>query len=75
MQSVLQKYNISDLEIVEIENMPDCDDVQDYMREVTGGRSVPRVFIGGKFVGGGDETAALDRQGKLEGLLRDAGAI
>ena len=36
---------------------------------------VPRVFIAGKFVGGGDETAALDRQGKLKTMLQDAGAI
>jgi len=36
---------------------------------------VPRVFIQGKFVGGGDETAALDSSGKLKTMLQDAGAI
>ncbi len=36
---------------------------------------VPRVFIGGKFVGGGDETRTLDRQGKLRPMLEEVGAI
>ncbi len=36
---------------------------------------VPRVFIKGKFIGGGQETAALDRQGALEKMLKEAGAI
>jgi hypothetical protein len=33
------------------------------------------VFIGGKCIGGGDDTAALDRQGKLNSMLQDVGAI
>ena len=45
------------------------------MRELTGGRSVPRVFIGGKFIGGGDETVAAHKAGKLDKMLRDARAI
>jgi len=40
------------------------------MREKSGGRtSVPQIFIGDKHVGGFDELSALDRQGKLNGLL------
>ena len=35
----------------------------------TGATSVPRVFIGGKFVGGGDDTAALARSGELKRLI------
>ena len=45
------------------------------MRELTGGRSVPRVFIGGNFVGGGDETEAAHSDGKLQALLETAGAL
>ena len=30
--------------------------IQEYLGELTGGRSVPRVFVGGKFIGGGDDT-------------------
>ena len=34
---------------------------QAYMKQLTGASSVPRVFIGGSCIGGGDETAAAHR--------------
>jgi glutaredoxin 3 len=39
--------------------------IQDYLKELTGARSVPRVFINGKFYGGGDETSAGAKNGDL----------
>ncbi len=48
-------------------------DVQDALYEVTGGRSVPRVFISGNFIGGGDDTAAKAATGELARLLAAAG--
>jgi glutaredoxin 3 len=37
-----------------------------------GGRtSVPQIFIGATHVGGCDDLYALDRAGKLDGLLKD----
>ena len=76
-KKILQKYNIpaDNIEIQEIENDKDCNEIQDYMRQLTGGRSVPRVFIGGKFIGGGDETEAAHKAGKLQGMLESAGAV
>jgi glutaredoxin 3 len=47
--------------------------VQNALLEITGGRSVPRVFIAGKFLGGGDETAAAARDGTLAKQLEGAG--
>nr|CAD2143192.1 unnamed protein product [Meloidogyne enterolobii] len=38
------------MEVVEIEDRGDCDKIQDYLKEITGQRSVPRVFIGGNFL-------------------------
>jgi len=35
---------------------------------------VPRIFIGGKCVGGGSETWSLHNQNRLIQLLEDAGA-
>ena len=32
-------------------------------------RTVPQIFIGETYVGGSDELAALDREGKLDALL------
>ena len=34
-----------------------------------GGRTVPQIFIGGTPVGGCDDLHALERAGKLDGLL------
>ena len=39
------------------------------METRSGSRSVPQVFIGDTHVGGFDELAALDRDGKLDTLL------
>ncbi len=51
--------------------MPEGDAIQDVLLQLTGGRSVPRVFIKGKFIGGGDDTAALARNGGLAKLLAE----
>merc|ERR1719188_673506 len=45
------------------------------MLELTGGRSVPRVFIEGKFIGGADDTIAKKASGELLTLLEGAGAL
>jgi len=39
------------------------------MIEKTGRRTVPQIYIGETHVGGCDELHALDRAGKLDGLL------
>ena len=43
--------------------------IQNYLQQITGARSVPRVFINGKFYGGGDETAAGARNGDLKNRI------
>ena len=45
------------------------------MKEITGASSVPRVFIGGKCIGGGDDTEALDKAAQLRPLLEQNGAL
>ena len=41
------------------------------MMQRSGGRqTVPQIFVGSLHVGGSDELAALERKGKLDGLLR-----
>lgn len=43
---------------------------RDEMRaRAPGAMTVPQIFIDGVAVGGSDDLAALDRQGKLDGLL------
>ncbi len=53
----------------------DCNAIQDFLKNMTGARSVPRVFIGGKCVGGGTDVQQLQKSGKLVDLLKKAGAL
>ncbi len=39
------------------------------IRQQTGQRTVPQIFIGDEFIGGYSELAALDRSGKLKHKL------
>jgi len=59
--------------VYELENRSDCDDIQNALGDITGGRTVPRVFIDGTFIGGGDDTARLAGNGELKKLLTAAG--
>ncbi|VDN83926.1 unnamed protein product [Brugia pahangi] len=59
--------------IIELDEREDCDKIQDILLQLTGARSVPRVFIGGKCIGGGDDTVAAQKDGRLEKLLKEAG--
>ncbi|MEL6181689.1 MAG: glutaredoxin 3 [Myxococcota bacterium] len=40
-----------------------------WLREVTGQRTVPQIFIDGKSIGGFTDAQALDRSGELDRLL------
>lgn len=44
------------------------------MMQRTGRRTVPQIYIGDFHVGGYDDLAALERAGRLEPLLAEAGA-
>ena len=60
---------------VQLDERSDTDAIQDALQEVTGARSVPRVFVGGQFIGGGDDTARKVSDGTLKQLLHDVGAL
>jgi glutaredoxin 3 len=42
------------------------------MMQKTGRRTVPQIYIGEQHVGGFDDIAELDREGRLEPMLRGA---
>ena len=66
----------SDVHAVELDEMgAEGADIQAALADMTGRRTVPNVFVGGKTIGGGNETQALDREGKLRQLLVEAGCI
>ncbi|RLM64491.1 hypothetical protein C2845_PM15G13850 [Panicum miliaceum] len=60
---------------IELDVESDGSELQDALKEWTGQRTVPNVFINGKHIGGCDDTMALNNDGKLVSLLTEAGAI
>jgi glutaredoxin 3 len=65
-EKLLLKKGVTQLEKILI----DLDPAQrESMMTRTGRRTVPQIYIGDHHVGGYDDLAALDRAGKLDGLL------
>ena len=57
--------------VVELDQDREGSHIQELMLKMTGARTVPRVFINGKFVGGGDDTVALKNSGELIKMLQE----
>jgi glutaredoxin 3 len=58
---------------IELDQVDDGSAIQDTLAEVTGQRTVPNVFIGGKHIGGNSDLQA--KKGELPSLLKEAGAV
>ncbi|KAH8581624.1 glutaredoxin related [Cryptosporidium sp. chipmunk genotype I] len=56
--------------VLQIDGRADTEEIQDYCKEITGGRTVPRVFIKGKFIGGCDDTLKLLEDGSLNTIVK-----
>lgn len=61
--------------MVEIDKISGGDDYVQILGQMTGADTVPRVFINGTCIGGGDDTEALDKKGDLEKKLKEIGAL
>mmetsp|Transcript_7692 Transcript_7692/g.18428 ORF Transcript_7692/g.18428 Transcript_7692/m.18428 type:complete len:90 (+) Transcript_7692:383-652(+) len=59
IQILQEAFGQGTVTVLQMESRADCGDLQDELLKVTGGRTVPRVFIKGKFVGGCDEVVDL----------------
>uniref|UniRef100_A0A8C8U290 Glutaredoxin-2, mitochondrial n=1 Tax=Peromyscus maniculatus bairdii TaxID=230844 RepID=A0A8C8U290_PERMB len=55
--------------VVELDMMEYGSQFQDALHKMTGGRTVPRVFVNGTFIGGATDTHRLHREGKLLPLV------
>ncbi|KAL2528976.1 Glutaredoxin-C2 [Forsythia ovata] len=60
---------------VELDTESDGSEIQSALAELTGQRTVPNVFIGGKHIGGCDTTTGMHQSGKLVPLLTEAGSV
>ncbi|KAN0030172.1 hypothetical protein ACTA71_009933 [Dictyostelium dimigraforme] len=58
--------------IVELDIREDGVEIQSILSEISGIRTVPQLFINGKFIGGNDATQQLHSEGKLIHLLKEA---
>jgi len=65
-EALLKARGVSAIRMIRIDLEPSR---RDEMVEKTGRRTVPQIFIGATHVGGFDDLAALDRDGKLTPLL------
>ncbi|KAL8443236.1 hypothetical protein Emag_006023 [Eimeria magna] len=69
--AALKSINAPDMHVEQIEDNPHCGAIQDYMLKKTGARSVPRVFVNGKFFGDGSATVAAVKNGELQKVLNE----
>jgi peptide-methionine (R)-S-oxide reductase len=60
--------------VLELDELPEAETMmlQDTLRDMTGARTVPRVFVKGKSIGGCDDVVQLQMEGKLETVLPGA---
>ncbi|OGS98650.1 MAG: glutaredoxin 3 [Gallionellales bacterium RIFCSPLOWO2_02_60_31] len=65
-EQLLQRKGVQEIEKIRVDLQPE---LRVAMMEKTGRRTVPQIYIGGEYVGGYDELAALDRAGGLAEFL------
>ncbi|XP_012230648.1 uncharacterized protein [Linepithema humile] len=51
---------------IELDDREDAQDIQDVLAEITGARTVPRVFLNGECLGGGTDVKKLYQSGELQ---------
>ncbi|KAF5094815.1 hypothetical protein D0Z00_003388 [Geotrichum galactomycetum] len=75
-KNLLTSLDVEGLKVIELDTLGDeGKQIQDELYEITGQRTVPNVFIGGKHIGGNSDLQALESSGKLRDLLKQAGAL
>ncbi|VEU21815.1 DEKNAAC102702 [Brettanomyces naardenensis] len=51
-----------DAYVIELNEESDGDEIQDYLYQKTGQRTVPNIFIGGKHIGGNDDIQSIGKK-------------
>ncbi|XP_012877452.1 PREDICTED: glutaredoxin-1 [Dipodomys ordii] len=63
------------LEFVDITATSNMSEIQDYLQQLTGARTVPRVFFGKDCIGGCSDLETMQQNGELFSRLKDMGAL
>lgn len=58
-----------DAKVIELDEVDNGAAIQDALKELSGQRTVPNVFVKGEHLGGNDDTQAAAASGKLQELL------
>jgi glutaredoxin 3 len=67
-KALLQRKGVSYQEI----DVEGNDELRIWLSETSGQKTVPQIFVDGRPLGGYSDIDALDRQGKLDPILRGA---
>ncbi|KAG5928001.1 hypothetical protein E4U42_001427 [Claviceps africana] len=65
----------ADYEVLELDQESDGAAMQDALQEISGQRTVPNIYINQVKIGGNSDLQSLHSSGKLENLLKEAGAL
>ncbi|MDR1276321.1 MAG: glutaredoxin 3 [Candidatus Accumulibacter sp.] len=65
-EKILRARGANEIKKLRIDLDPD---LRDEMTEKTSRRTVPQIFIGGRYIGGCEELIDFDRAGRLQPLL------
>ncbi|XP_077485800.1 uncharacterized protein LOC144096785 isoform X2 [Amblyomma americanum] len=60
---------------VELDGRADGGDIQEVLKQKTGARTVPRVFVNKQCLGGGSDVENMYREEKLQKLLQSNGLL
>jgi glutaredoxin 3 len=63
------QFPASNAKVYELDQMNDGSEIQNALAEITGQRTVPNVWVKGKFIGGNDDVHSVLRSGKLKEML------
>eukprot|EP00803_Ostreobium_quekettii_P006474 evm.model.scf_245.5 EVM.evm.TU.scf_245.5 scf_245:37619-42633(-) len=68
-------FNKLEVEFTEValDQIVEGEDIMDALFGMTKSRTVPQVFVGGKYLGGADDTMGLFKRGELKGIFEGAG--
>eukprot|EP00118_Oscarella_pearsei_P028743 m.2815 g.2815 ORF g.2815 m.2815 type:complete len:123 (+) comp8922_c0_seq1:1032-1400(+) len=75
VKETLKDVGLKDFTVHELDERDDGEPLQNILAEMTGGRTVPRVFVKGEFIGGCDDTIKLKKSGELATKLKAVGAL
>ena len=68
-KGLLQDLSIN-AKVVELDEVPNGNQIQAALLDLSGQRTVPNVFVKGSHLGGNDDTQAAARTGKLQEMLK-----